>query len=80
MSGTILSILHILTPLNHTVILRWGLTDSLPVEDDTLKMFIYFETEREAQRGETDRISSQLHAVSTEPNTGLSLTNCEIMT
>ena len=47
--------------------------------------FIYFE--RESQREwERDRdrrretIPSRLHAVSTEPNAGLELTNCEIVT
>ena len=34
-------------------------------------------TERE---GETDRIPSRLHTVSTEPDMGLKLTNREIMT
>ena len=51
-------------------------------------MLVYFEREREREhtsRGgaeretERERIPSRLHAVSTEPDTGLSLTNCEIM-
>ena len=29
---------------------------------------------------ERERIASRLHAVVTEPNVGLDLTNCEIMT
>ena len=36
-------------------------------------------TERERER-ERERVPSRLHAVSTEPDTGLELTNCEIMT
>ena len=32
-----------------------------------------------AERGR-ERIQSRLHAVSSEPNVGLDLTNCEIMT
>ena len=56
-------------------------------------MFIYFERERERERvRERDRekewgwergrlrIPSRLGAVSAEPNVGLKLTNCEIMT
>ena len=38
-------------------------------------MFIYLERERGRER-----ILSRLRAVSTEPNTGLELTNCESMT
>ena len=38
-------------------------------------LFIYFERHRER-----DRILSRLHATSAEPNLGLKLTNCEIMT
>ena len=47
--------------------------------------FIYFERETEranrgrAERGR-DRIPSRLCAVSTKPNVGLEITNCEIMT
>ena len=51
-----------------------------------LSLFIYFEGEslgtgaHELERGkvrdrERDRIPSRLHAVSTEPNTGLDITN-----
>ena len=36
-------------------------------------------TSGEGQR-ERERILSRLHAVSTEPDLGLELTNCEIMT
>ena len=52
-------------------------------------MFYFFErvTKREGGRGretetETERetIPSRLYIVSTEPNVGLELTNCEIMT
>ena len=46
-------------------------------------MFTYFETEREWGRGRErrrERIPSKLHAVGTEPDAGLNLTNCEIMT
>ena len=49
-------------------------------------MLIYFERERES-RGGAERegdiksdAGSRLWAVSTEPNAGLELTNCEIMT
>ena len=51
-------------------------------------MFIYFEigrekasqgTERERERWR-ERIPSRTRAVSTEPDMGLELTNCEIMT
>ena len=47
--------------------------------------FIYFERKRESRgrdrekRGK-ERIPSRLHAVSTEPDAGLDLTNSEIMT
>ena len=56
--------------------------------------FIYFAREREKQRegekervgkggaerkGERERIPSRIHAVSTEPDTGLNLTNHQIM-
>ena len=47
-----------------------------------LKKFIYFERGwrgRERER-ETERILSRLCAVSIEPNMGLNVTNCEIMT
>ena len=40
-------------------------------------MFILRERERERER---ERIPSRLHTVSTEPDVGLGLTNCEIMT
>ena len=40
-------------------------------------LFIGEEGQREM---ETERIPSRLHTVSAEPNTGLSPTNCEIMT
>ena len=40
-------------------------------------MFIYFERERERER---ERIPSRLCTNSVEPDTGLDLTNCEIMT
>ena len=44
-------------------------------------MFIYFERERERQRERgRERISGRLHAVSAEPNSGLDLTNHEIVT
>ena len=46
-------------------------------------MFIYFEREYEQGRGRERgraRIPSRLHAVSAEPNVGLELTNCKIMT
>ena len=51
-------------------------------------MFIHFEkdreTERENEQGRVrergERIPSRLHTVSTEPNAGLDLKNCEIMT
>ena len=49
-------------------------------------MFIYFERDREKQRmnggrgRERERIPSRVHAVCTEPDAGLELTNCEIMT
>ena len=36
--------------------------------------------EREGLWGETERIPSRLHAVSTEPDAGLDLRNREIMT
>ena len=54
-----------------------------------LSLFIYWERERERERESAsrrgaerrrDRIPSRLHTVSTEPNVGLELTNCEIMT
>ena len=49
-------------------------------------IFIYFERERERTSGgrgrerRRDGIPSRLLTVSAEPNTGLDLTNCEIMT
>ena len=53
-------------------------------------LFIYFEGERESVceqgRGGTERergrerIPSRLHTISAEPDVGLDLTNCEIMT
>ena len=54
-------------------------------------MFIYFQRERERERAcvhasggkaerEGERIPHRLWAVSTEPDTGLDPTNCEIMT
>ena len=59
-----------------------------------LSLFTYFERDREREREERkeesqrerererekDRIPSKLHAASREPNMGLKLTNCEIMT
>ena len=47
--------------------------------------FIYFERKRAHKQGRgrerrRERISSRLHAVSTEPDMGLNLTNLEIMT
>ena len=36
-------------------------------------------TNRGGAEGRRDRIPSRLHTVSTEPNVGLELTNCEIM-
>ena len=42
-------------------------------------LFIYFERGRGRER-RRERIPSRLHAVNTQPNTGLSLINCEIMT
>ena len=33
-----------------------------------------------AEREEERRISSRMHTVGTEPDTGLKLTNCEIVT
>ena len=41
--------------------------------------FIYFEREH-AQAGKGQRIPSRLCSVSTEPDAGLKLTSCEIMT
>ena len=38
------------------------------------------ERERERERQERERISSRLSTVSTEPDAGLKLMNCEIMT
>ena len=53
-------------------------------------MFVYFLREREREREreereekgqiEEERIPSRLRAVSTEPDMGLKLTNCEVMT
>ena len=47
-------------------------------------MFIYFERERESRGGaerEGERIPSRLHTVREEdPDAGLYLTNCEILT
>ena len=59
-----------------------------------LSLWIYFERERERERvpgrgrergerereRERERIPSSLRTVSTEPDAGLELTNCEIMT
>ena len=51
-------------------------------------LFVYFERERERagkkqererERGR-ERTTNRLHAVSTEPDLGLELMNCEIMT
>ena len=45
--------------------------------------FIYFEREQvgeEQRERERERISSRHCSVSAEPNTGLEVTNCEIMT
>ena len=47
-------------------------------------MFIYFERERESKQRkgrekEREKIPSRLRAVCTEPNAGLSPTNCEIV-
>ena len=55
------------------IVCHWG--------KDKLKKIVYFEKERERQR-ETgrERIPSRFHTVSTEPEVGLELTNCEIMT
>ena len=36
--------------------------------------------ERERERRERERIPSRLHTTSVEPDTGLQLTNCEILT
>ena len=38
------------------------------------------ERAREGQRERGERIPSRFYTVSTEPNTGLKLMNCEIMT
>ena len=50
-------------------------------------IYLFWEREREREREnrggagrEGERIPSRLHTVSTEPNVGLELTNCEIMT
>ena len=49
-------------------------------------MFIYlFLSEKESKQGKgrergRERIPSRLHAVSTEPDAGLKLMNCEIIT
>ena len=45
-------------------------------------IFIYFEREREggAEMNGRERIPSRLRTVSTEPDEGLNLTNCEIVT
>ena len=48
-------------------------------------LFILRERERESKQGRDrekgrERIPSRFHAVSTEPNSGFPLTNCEIMT
>ena len=48
-------------------------------------MFIYLFQGRDRERAsrreaERERIPGRLHTVSTDPNTGLDLTNCEIMT
>ena len=47
-------------------------------------MFIYFERDSKRSRGRErerrERIPSRLCTVSTEPDAGLNLTNCEIMT
>ena len=56
-----------------------------------LSLFILRERERESERGSMseqgsgrerrrERIPSRLHTASTEPDTGLELPNCEIMT
>ena len=50
-----------------------------------LSLLIYFERERKSRggaerKGERERIPRRLYAVSAEPNMGLNLTNCEIMT
>ena len=46
-----------------------------------LLKFIYFQTEREHEHGrDRERIPIRLHAVSTESDVGLELTNCETMT
>ena len=44
-----------------------------------LKVFFYFEREREREGGR-ERIPSRLHTVSTGPNRELEPRNCEIMT
>ena len=49
-------------------------------------MFIYLfilregESRKGAERGGGEQIPSRLHTVSEEPDTGLKLTNCKIMT
>ena len=55
------------------------------LRDNNLRfMYFIFEREREtregAERGQAERISSRLHAVSTQPNTRLHPRNFEIMT
>ena len=40
---------------------------------------MYFEMGEQRERG-MERIPSRIHAASTEPNVGLNLTSCEIMT
>ena len=44
-----------------------------------LLVCLFFEGGRGRERGR-ERIPSRLHAVSAEPDAGLELTNCEIMT
>ena len=47
-------------------------------------MLIHFEREHTREQGREERkgerIPSRFHTVSTEPNSGLDLTNCEILT
>ena len=55
------------------------------LRDIFLSLFIYFQRDRESTneqgRGrERGRIPSRLHAVSIEPDTGLKLRNCEVLT
>ena len=54
---------------------------SMLIKKNFFLMFILRETERmQAGKERRERIPSKLHAVSTEPNAGLKLTNHEIIT